>query len=123
MATITGLETLRPHVSGEIVLPSDTGYDEARAVYNAVHDRRPAAIVRAAGTRDVAAAVTFAREHDLPLAIRGGGHGVAGFGTCDEGVVVDLGRLRGVEVDADRRVARAEGGCTWGDFNRDHAGR
>ena len=118
MAKVTGLQReLLPRVLGEIVLPDDPGYDEARAVYNAVHDRRPAAIVRTAGTADVVAAVRFARDHDLSLAVRGGGHGVAGFGTCDGGVVIDLGRMRRVEVDAERRLARAEGGCTWGDFN------
>jgi FAD binding domain/Berberine and berberine like len=118
MSTVTGFESeLRARVSGELVLPGDRKYDEARAVYNGVHDRRPAAIVRAAGTEDVAAAVIFARHHDLPLAVRGGGHGVAGFATCDGGVVIDLGGMRRVDVDAERRLARAEGGCTWGDFN------
>lgn len=118
MTTATELESkLRPQVSGEIVLPGDPDYDEARAVYNGIHDRRPAVVVRAAGTADVAAAVAFARNHDLPLAVRGGGHGVAGFATCDEGVVIDLGRMRRVEVDPERRLARAEGGCTWSDFN------
>jgi len=119
MATqITGLEReLRARVRGEIVQPGDAAYDEARAVYNAMHDRQPAAVVRAEGSADVAAAVTFARRHDLPLAVRGGGHSVAGFGTVDGGLVVDLGRMRRVDVDRDRRLARAEGGCTWGDFN------
>jgi FAD/FMN-containing dehydrogenase len=118
MTTVGGLESeLRPRVSGEIVLPDDLNYDEARAVYNGIHDRRPAVIIRAAGTSDVVAAVGFARNHDLPLAVRGGGHGVAGFATCDGGVVIDLGHMRRVEVDAERRRARAEGGCTWGDFN------
>jgi FAD binding domain/Berberine and berberine like len=118
MSTVTGLESeLRARVSGELVLQDDREYDEARAVYNAIHDRRPTVIVRAARTEDVAAAVTFAREHDLLLAVRGGGHGVAGFATCDGGVVIDLGGMRRVDVDAERRMARADGGCTWGDFN------
>ena len=118
MTTMAGLESeLRPRVRGEFVLAGDPEYDEARAVYNSIHDRRPAVIIRAAGTPDVAAAVTFAREHELPLAIRGGAHGVAGFATCDEGVVIDLGSMKRVEVDPDRRLARAEGGCTWADFN------
>ena len=118
MSTVTGLESeLRRRLPGQVVLPDDPAYDEARAVYNSIHDRRPAAIVRAAATEDVAAAVTFARDHDLPLAVRGGGHHVAGFGTCDDGIVVELGRMRRVDVDAERRIARAEGGCTWGDFN------
>jgi FAD/FMN-containing dehydrogenase len=118
MTAATGLEKeLRPRVSGAMFLPDDPDYDDARAVYNGVHDRRPAVIVSAAGTADVVAAVAFARDHDLPLAVRGGGHGVAGFATCDGGVVIDLGHMRRVEVDAERRLARAEGGCTWGDFN------
>jgi FAD binding domain/Berberine and berberine like len=118
MSTVTGVESeLRARVTGELVLPGDRRYNEARAVYNGLHDRRPAAIVRAAGTEDVAAALTFARHHDLPLAVRGGGHGVAGFATCDGGVVIDLGGMRRVDVDAEQRLARAEGGCTWGDFN------
>jgi FAD binding domain/Berberine and berberine like len=118
MSTVTGLESeLRARVSGELVLPDDREYDEARAVYNAVHDRRPTVIVRAAGTEDVAVAVAFARDHDQPLAVRGGGHGVAGFATCDRGVIIDLGGMRRVDVDAERRIARADGGCTWGDFN------
>jgi FAD/FMN-containing dehydrogenase len=126
MATqMTGLASdLGPQVNGEIVLPGDPDYDEARAVYNAVHDRRPAVIVQAGGTADVVAAVRVARDRGLPIAVRGGGHGVAGFATCDEGVVIDLGRMRRVEVDADRRRARAEGGCTWADFNQaTHASR
>jgi hypothetical protein len=118
MSTVAGLESeLTARVSGELVLPGDPKYDEARAVYNGIHDRRPAAIVRAAGKEDVAAAVIFARHHDLPLAVRGGGHGVAGFATCDGGVVIDLGGMRRIDVDAEQRLARAEGGCTWRDFN------
>jgi FAD/FMN-containing dehydrogenase len=118
MATVTGLEReLRPLVNGEIVLPGDSEYDAARAVYNGMHDRRPAVVVRVAGTADVAAAVTFARTRELPLAVRGGGHGVPGFATCDQGVVIDLGRMRRVEVDPERCLARADGGCTWSDFN------
>ena len=118
MTAVTALETeLRPRVSGELLLPGDPGYDEVRAIYNGIHDRRPAVIVRAEGNEDVAAAVAFARLHDLPLAIRGGGHGVAGFASCDDGVVVDLGAMRRIDVDVDRRLARAQGGCTWGDFN------
>jgi FAD/FMN-containing dehydrogenase len=102
---------------GRVVRPGDADYDEARAVYNAIHDRRPALIVRAAGVEDVRAAVRIAAEHDLPLAIRGGGHSVAGFSTCDDGLVLDLGAMRGISVDAERRRVRAQGGCTWGELN------
>jgi len=110
---------LLTRVRGEIVQPGDPGYDQARKVYNAMHDRRPALIVRAANVADVIATVTFAGAQDAVLAVRGGGHSVPGFGTCDDGVVLDLGRMRGIRVDPERRTVRAEGGCTWGDL--DHA--
>jgi FAD/FMN-containing dehydrogenase len=95
---------------GEVVLPGDDGYDAARAVWNRMVDRRPAAVVRPTRPDDVITALRFARERDLPLAVRGGGHSIPGFSTCDDGVVIDLSRLRGGEVDAERRVARVAGG-------------
>ena len=104
---------------GAIVRPNDGDYDDARKVYNAMHDRRPALIVRAVDSADVKAVVDFSRTHDLLLAVRGGGHSVPGFGTCDDGLVLDLGRMKGIRVDPERRTVRAEGGCTWGDL--DHA--
>ena len=108
---------LRERVRGEVITPSDKGYEEARKVYNAMIDRRPRVVVRCANVSDVMAAVEFAHENQLDLAVRGGGHSVPGFGTCDDGVVVDLSRMRGVRVDPRNRTARAEGGATWGDFN------
>ncbi|MEP6526902.1 MAG: FAD-binding oxidoreductase, partial [Nocardioidaceae bacterium] len=93
------------------------GYDVARRVYNAMIDRRPRVIVRPANTGDVMMAVSFARDNDLPVATRGGSHSVPGFGTCDDGVVVDLSSRRGVRIDPLTQTARAEGGATWGDFN------
>ena len=111
------IEQLRERVSGSVITPSDDGYDDARAVYNAMIDRRPAAIVGAQDAGDVAAAVDYAREHELPLAIRGGSHSVPGFGTVDDGVVADLSGMRAVSVDPGKRTARAQGGATWGDFN------
>ena len=110
---------LRTRVRGEIIQPTDAGYDEARKVYNAMHDRRPALVVRPVDVADVIATVNFAGRHDTLLAVRGGGHSVPGFGTCDDGVVLDLCRMRGIRVDPERRTVRAEGGCTWGDL--DHA--
>jgi FAD/FMN-containing dehydrogenase len=104
---------------GALIRHGDDNYDEARAVYNAMHDRYPALIVRATGVADVMAVVDFARNHDLLLAVRGGGHSVPGFGTCDDGLVLDLGPMKGIRVDSEKRTVRAEGGCTWGDF--DHA--
>ncbi|MCX4825719.1 FAD-binding oxidoreductase [Streptomyces sp. NBC_01142] len=111
------LERLQGVVHGDVVQPGDPDYDEARKVYNAMHDKRPAIIVRAVDTGDVVAAVDFAREQGLMLAVRGGSHSVSGYGTCDDGLVLDLGRMRGIRVDPQARTARAEGGCTWADLN------
>ncbi len=111
------IEQVREQVHGEVITPDDEGYDEARRVYNAMIERRPAVVLRCANAGDVIAAVNFAREHQLDLAVRGGEHSVPGFGTCDGGVVVDLSRMRGVRVDPANGTARAEGGATWGDFN------
>ncbi|WP_274564753.1 FAD-binding oxidoreductase [Streptomyces spiramyceticus] len=111
------LERLQGAVRGEIIQPGDPDYDEARKVYNAMHDKRPAIIVRAADVGDIIATVDFARDQNLLLAVRGGSHSVPGYGTCDGGVVLDLGRMRGIRVDPEARTARAEGGCTWADFN------
>jgi len=116
MATPTA-EMLREQVRGDLFTPDDAGYEEARTVYNAMIDRHPRVVVRCANVDDVVAAVGFAREHELDLAVRGGSHSVPGFGTCDGGVVIDLSSMRGVTVDPASQTARAEGGATWGDFN------
>jgi FAD/FMN-containing dehydrogenase len=113
----TTIEQLRERVRGPVIGPDDDGYDDARAVYNAMIDRRPAVIVRAANAGDVIAAVDHAREGGLDLSVRGGGHSVPGFGTNDGGVVIDLSGMRGVRVDPVGATARAEGGATWGDVN------
>ena len=100
--------------AGEIVGPDDAGYDEARTVYNAMIDRRPALVARCANIPDVAAAIAFARRHDLLLAVRGGGHNGGGLGVCDDGVVLDLSLLNSIEVDPANNTVRVGGGCTWG---------
>ncbi len=102
---------------GQLIGPDDADYEEARQVYNAMIDRRPALIARCADAGDVARAVSFAREHGLLLAVRGGGHNGAGLGTCDEGVVIDLSRLKSVEVDAPARTVRVGGGCVWNEVD------
>ncbi len=111
------IDQLREQVRGDVIAPGDEAYEEARAVYNAMIDKRPAVVVRPVNAGDVIAAVNFARESAIDLAVRGGGHGVPGFGTCDGGVAIDLSRMKGVRVDPAARTARAEGGATWGDFN------
>ena len=116
MSTQT-IDSLTEQVRGAVITPADDGYDEARTVYNAMIDRRPAAVVRCAETADVSAAVNYARENGLSVAVRGGGHSVPGFGTADDAVVVDLSGMQSVDVDPERRTARAQGGTTWGVFN------
>jgi FAD/FMN-containing dehydrogenase len=115
--SVQAIDKLSEQVRGEVITPADEGYEEARKVYNAMIDRRPAVVVRCTETADVAAAVDYARENELAVAVRGGGHSVPGFGTGDDAVVVDLNGMRGVTVDPEGRTARAEGGATWGDFN------
>ncbi len=113
------VETLASRVRGEVIRPGDANYDTARKVYNAMIDKHPAAIVRCADVADVISAVNFARDQHLALAVRGGGHNGPGLGTCDDGLVIDLARLRGIRVDPTSRSVRVEGGCLVGDV--DHA--
>jgi len=109
---------LKKQVSGEVLQPADAGYDEARSIYNAMIDRRPALVVLCSGTADAAACVRFAREHELPLSIRGGGHSVAGNAVCEGGLMLHMGNLKGVQVDAKNRTATAQPGVTLGDYDR-----
>jgi len=116
---LAAVEELASRLRGEVIGPEDARYDEARKVMNGMIDRHPAAIARCVDAADVAAAVTFAREHDLELAIRGAGHSGAGMGTVDGGLVVDMSPQRWVHVDPATRTVRAGGGATLGDV--DHA--
>ena len=111
------IDMLRERTHGQVITADEADYDDARKVYNAMIDKRPSVIIRASDVTDVMAGVDYARENELELSIRGGSHSVPGFGTCDGGVVIDLVRMNGVRVDATRQTARAEGGCTWADFN------
>jgi FAD/FMN-containing dehydrogenase len=104
---------------GAVLRPSDSGYDEARRVWNAMIDKHPALIARCTGAADVIAAVTFARQHNLLVAVHGGGHNVAGHATCDDGLMIDLSPMKGIHVDPRRRTALAQGGATWGDLDRE----
>src|SRR3954449_12227598 len=108
------LDDLRTRVSGTVTGPEDPGYDEARAIWNGMIDRRPATVVRAADVHDVAPTIGFAREHGLALAVRGGGHNVAGNGTVDDGLVLDLADLHAVSVDPAAATVRVEAGATLG---------
>jgi FAD/FMN-containing dehydrogenase len=112
---IGGIEGFR----GRLIGAGDADYDVARAVWNGAIDRRPRVIARCLGTADVAQAVRFARGHDLEIAIRGGGHGVAGTAVCDDGLVIDLSAMRGVRVDPAGRRAWVQGGALWGDVDRE----
>lgn len=113
------VEQFKTTLRGTLIRLGEPGYEEARAVYNAMIDKYPALIARVADVADVIAAVNFAREQGLLLAVRGGGHNGPGLGTCEDGLVIDLSRMKGVFVDAKNRTIRAQGGCTWGDV--DHA--
>jgi FAD/FMN-containing dehydrogenase len=113
----TSLDRLREQIRGQMVTPGDNDYDAARAVYNGMIDKRPAAVVRVSQVADVIACVNFARENSMELAIRGGGHSAPGFGTWDDALVIDFVNTTGVRVDPAARTARSEAGATWADFN------
>src|SRR5680860_84071 len=117
MATIdpspVDVDTFSASISGRVIRPDDAEYDAARRVWNGMVDRYPSLVVRPRTNEDVARAIQLAREHRLDLAVRGGGHNVAGSGTCDTGVVLDLLDMNDVSVDRERRTIRVGGGCTW----------
>jgi FAD/FMN-containing dehydrogenase len=110
---------LRAAVRGSVLVPGDEGYDAARTVWNAMIDRHPALIVRAAGVADVISAVDFARRNALLLAVRGGGHNVTGSAVCDGGLMLDMSGLKGIRVDPERQTARAEAGCVWSELDHE----
>src|SRR5215212_7643177 len=128
VATTTGTDTVleegaveefKAGLRGELLRPGEEGYEEARTVWNAMIDKRPALIARCAGAADVIHSINFARNNEFLVAVRGGGHDVAGTAVCDGGLVVDLSRMKGIRVDPSRRTARAEPGLTWGEFDRE----
>ena len=108
---------LNDQIAGEVFVSGQAGYDDARAVWNAMIDRKPGVIVKCKNADDVVRAVSYARNQNLPVSIRGGGHNVAGHAVCDDGVMINLSLMRGVQVDAENRRARVEGGATWGDVD------
>ena len=115
-ASITDLSA---RFSGVLLRPDQPGYDEVRRVHNGMIDRRPALIAGCVGNADIVDAVNFARTHGLELAVRGGGHNVAGRAVCDDGLMLDMSLMKGIHVDPVRRTARAQGGVTWREFNRE----
>ena len=123
MTTLTAptLDTaeLEQGLLGTLVGPGDADYDSARSVWNGMIDRRPAVVVRCGGVADVIAGLRFAREHELVVAVRGGGHNVAGFGTCDHGLVLDLSLMKGIRVDPRSSTGRAQGGVVWAELDHE----
>src|ERR687884_214363 len=110
-----GIERFQTAFRGEVIQPDDFRYETARKIWNASIDKYPGLIARCSGVADVIAAVNFARENELLVAVRGGGHNVAGRALCDQGIVIDLSAMRGVLVDPKTRVVQVQGGATLGD--------
>src|SRR2546429_5894060 len=110
-------DQLAPAFRGALVHPEHEDFDAARLVWNGMFDRRPALVARCFGAADVIAAVNFARENSMAVAVRGGGHSASGYGTCDGGLVIDLSLMKGIRVDPRAGTVRAEAGLTWGEFD------
>ena len=121
MAGTATIEALRSGFAGHVLGPEDDGYDAARRIHNGLIDRRPALIAQCRGTADIADAVRFARADGLEVAVRGGGHNVAGRAVTEDALMIDLSGMKGIHVDAGRATARAQGGVTWGELNRETA--
>jgi FAD/FMN-containing dehydrogenase len=119
IVTESTVEPLETSLRGELLRPESKGYDDSRGLWNAMIDERPALIARCAGVADVIAAVGFARENGLTVAVRGGGHNVAGLASVDDGLVIDLSRMRAVRVDPEARTVRVEGGALWSDVDHE----
>jgi len=115
----SAIQTFRSRLRGELLGPSDDGYDAARKVWNGMIDRRPSLIARCLGAADIMEAVRFAREDELQAAVRGGGHSVAGNAVCDGGLVIDLSPMKGLRVDPTQRTVQAQAGLKWGEFDRE----
>src|SRR3954463_3539367 len=118
-APSAAVEQLADTMRGEVLHQGSPGYDEARAVWNGMFDRRPAVIAMCAGVADVIQAVDFARVNALEVAVRSGGHSANGYCVCDDGIVIDVSQMKGIRVDPESRTVRAEAGLTWGEFDRE----
>src|SRR6476620_12245558 len=119
MASDAAIAALKSSLRGALIQPSDPNYDDARKIYNAMHDKKPRLIAEVADVADVIACVNFARDEKIIVAIQGGGHNAGGLGTVDDGLVIKLSRMKGIRVDPEARTVRVDGGCTWGAV--DHA--
>jgi FAD/FMN-containing dehydrogenase len=115
----TVVEAFQTSLRGDLLRPGGEGYEEARTIHNGMIDRRPALIARCAGVADVLTGVRFARDHDLLVSVRGGGHGMPGFAVCDGGLMIDLARMKSVHVALHNRTVRAEAGVTWSEFDHE----
>lgn len=113
------VEELKPKLRGELILPTDQGYDQARSIWNGMVNKRPDLIIRCAGPADVIQSVNFARKHDLLVAVKAGGHSFAGRSVCEGGLMIDLSRMRGVRVNPERQTARAEAGALLSDLDHE----
>ena len=115
----SAIQQLKSSVRGQTLCPGNAGYDEARALPNAMIDRRPAIIARCAGAADVIACVRVAREHNILVSVRGGGHSIAGKAVCDGGLMIDMSAMKGIRVDPAKRTVRAQTGLKLGEFDRE----
>src|SRR5579885_818310 len=113
------IEALASSMTGALIEAGQPGYDDGRLLWNGMMDKRPALIARCEGVADVIAAVNFARDHNILLAVRGGGHNVAGFGACDGGLTIDLSRMKAIRVEPGSRLVRVQGGATLGEMDRE----
>src|SRR6266850_8407903 len=118
-SSTTTLDQIAASFTGQLLQPTDAAYDDARRVHNGLVDKRPVVIARCHGVADIADAVKLARAMNVEVAVRGGGHNVAGRATIDGGLMIDLSPLKGIHVDPKARTARAQGGLTWNLFNRE----
>src|SRR5258706_3465478 len=113
------IQTFQSRLRGELLNREAPGFDQSRKIWNGMFDRRPELIVRCAGAADVRHSVLFAREHGIPVAVKAGGHSVAGYSSCEGGLLIDLGRMKGIRVDPERRTVSTQTGVTWGEFDRE----
>jgi FAD/FMN-containing dehydrogenase len=113
------IDQLQTNHRGAIITPDDPRYEEGRRVWNAMIDRRPAVIVKCRSAADVMSAVNYGRDNALPIAVRGGAHGIAGMGTCNDGLVIDFADMKGIRVDRQAQTVRAEPGLRWTEFDRE----